>query len=206
MDPLLTVALAHLAVLLPPGPDFALVTRCALRGGAAAGVGASAGIALGIIIQLCLSLFGLGLLLSQQPVLARALQWGGAGYLAWMGLRDLRHSFRPPGAGGARPADPAPRRSPAAAARAGLICNLLNPKALLFCLSLFAAAFPVSAEAWQRLAGAALVVMQNFVWFAFVAVVAGQGSRALPEAAERWLERLLALVLLTVALWLVLRD
>lgn len=124
---------AAVAVLmLVPGPDFLLITTQSATRGARFGVACALGIGAAGLLQTTLVAAGLGHLMETWPAIATAVRWAGAAYLAWMGLTLLRrwwHERRlPVEAQGGRVVD----RSATQMFMAGLLNNLLNPKALLF--------------------------------------------------------------------------
>lgn len=111
-----------------PGPGtFALLTSTA-KGGFRAGAAATLGVIVGDQVLLWLAVAGVAALLAAKPVLFQAVQYGGAAYLAWLGLRLL---FAKPGS--ASPIHIEPRQY----ARQALLITLLNPKAIVFYMAFF---------------------------------------------------------------------
>jgi threonine/homoserine/homoserine lactone efflux protein len=120
--------LAVLVFLALPGPGtFALLTSTG-KGGFKAGAAATAGVIVGDQVLLWLAVAGVAALLAAHPAAFRAVQYAGAGYLAWIGLKLL---FAKPGAG-----TPVPIRAGRYARQAFLI-TLLNPKAIVFYMAFF---------------------------------------------------------------------
>lgn len=180
-DPTMTdlvVFLAFLAVaFLVPGPDMVLI----LRTGAAQGRGAARAVALGLAVartvHVSLSAVGLAALLVASPVVFGWLRLAGAAYLVWLGWRVWRAGVALPELGGA------PVLSPAAAFLRGLVTNILNPKALLFCsvlLPQFVRSDQANASARFVVLGAVLVA----AGLAFDLVYAEAGTKL-----GRWLDR-----------------
>ncbi len=119
---------AILLFLALPGPGtFALLTSTG-KGGLQAGAAATLGVILGDQVLLWLAVAGVAALLAAHPVLFKAVQWLGAGYLAWIGLRLLLG--RP---GAITPIRIEPRRY----ARQAFAITLLNPKAIVFYMAFF---------------------------------------------------------------------
>lgn len=121
---------AGLALNLTPGPDMMLCLGQGLRGGPAAGVAASVGVATGALIHTVLAAAGLAALLATEPLLFEVIRWTGVAYLTWLALKMLRAL----GGSTLSVADPA-QASPLAAWRDGMVVNLLNPKVALFILA-----------------------------------------------------------------------
>jgi leucine efflux protein len=119
---------AVLVFLMLPGPGtFALLSATAqagLRGGAAA----TAGVIVGDQVLMWLAVAGVATLLLAWPLAFTAVQWIGAAYLAWLGLRLLR----------SRDTDASPiRLQPRHYARQAFFITLLNPKAIVFYMAFF---------------------------------------------------------------------
>ena len=93
--------------------------------GTRAGVAAAAGLALGSVIYVVLSVTGIAALVVYSPVLFTLVKTVGAGYLIWLGVQAL-HTARKDAKVG-EPAKPV-----AAGLRQSLIVELTNPKSALF--------------------------------------------------------------------------
>jgi len=119
---------AILLFLALPGPGtFALLTSTA-KGGFRAGAAATFGVIAGDQVLLWLAVAGVAALLAAHPQVFRAVQWAGAAYLGWIGLRLI---FARSGA--ASPVTIAPRDY----ARQAFLITLLNPKAIVFYMAFF---------------------------------------------------------------------
>ena len=119
---------AILVFLALPGPGtFALLTSTA-KGGLAAGVAATLGVIVGDQVLLWLAVGGVAALLAANPTLFHAVQYGGAAYLGWIGLRLLFAR-----AGTTSPVQIEPRRY----AHQAFLITLLNPKAIVFYMAFF---------------------------------------------------------------------
>jgi threonine/homoserine/homoserine lactone efflux protein len=119
---------AFVLLLLLPGPgNLALITSAG-KGGLRGGVASVFGLLLGDQILLWLTVAGVAALLAANPVVFHALQWLGAAYLAWLGIKMLTAK-----AGG----------KPLLNIKAGhyfrqtLVITLFNPKAIMFYVAFF---------------------------------------------------------------------
>ncbi len=120
---------AILLFLALPGPGtFALITSTG-KGGFRAGAAATAGLILGDQVLLWLAAAGVAALLAAHPAWFRAVQYLGAAYLGWIGLRLLL--ARGAAAGSAL------RIQPHHYLRQALLITLLNPKAIIFYMAFF---------------------------------------------------------------------
>ena len=81
------IALAHQLAVMSPGPDFAMVSKIALRNGKDAGRSAAMGIALGIATHITVSLIGFAALLKSNQTLFSSVRIIGAVYLAYIGYK-----------------------------------------------------------------------------------------------------------------------
>lgn len=119
---------AILLFLALPGPGtFALLTSTA-KGGFRGGAAATLGIIAGDQVLMWLAVAGVAALLAAHPTLFRGVQYLGAAYLAWIGLKLLL----------ARPGSASPIRIDAGHYfRQTLLITLLNPKAIVFYMAFF---------------------------------------------------------------------
>ncbi len=119
---------AILLFLALPGPGtFALLTSTG-KGGLRGGAAATLGVIVGDQVLLWLAVAGVAALLAAHPLAFKTVQYAGAAYLAWIGLKLI---FAKPGA--ASPISIEPRRY----ARQAFFITLLNPKAIVFYMAFF---------------------------------------------------------------------
>lgn len=122
---------ATIVFLMLPGPGTFCVLACAAKKGLRGGFAALGGIMLGDAVLMLLAAVGVAALLQANPMLFQGLQYLGAVYLAWLGLKLL---FAKGAGGGAAAAVPF---SHAAGFRRGLLVTLINPKAIVFYMAFF---------------------------------------------------------------------
>jgi len=119
---------AILIFLAIPGPgNLALITSTG-KGGIRAGLAATFGIIAGDQLLMWAAVAGVAALLVAYPAAFHAVQWLGAGYLAWLGLRMLLAK-----AGAA----PVLYIQPRHYFRQAAVITLLNPKAIVFYMAFF---------------------------------------------------------------------
>ncbi|AJC19302.1 leucine efflux protein LeuE [Pandoraea pulmonicola] len=127
-------------VILLPGPNSLYVLAVAAQRGVRQGYAGACGVFLGDTILMTLAAAGVASLLHAQPALFFVVKYLGAAYLCWMGLNMLRGALANLRAARANPGAPvaAPRRVDADRPfKRALFISLLNPKAILFCVSFF---------------------------------------------------------------------
>lgn len=159
----------HFLACLSPGPDFVLVSQQALSRGRTAGVLTALGIALGFGIHIIYSVFGLVALVAQSAPLLTAVKIAGGLYLLYIGFKGLRAKA----AGGEIEIRQSRMEGEAAwkTVWRGVLCNVLNPKAVVYMLSLFTVVLSPDTPMWQMgVYGAWMAVMQ-FFWFGLVALM-----------------------------------
>jgi leucine efflux protein len=120
---------ATMVFLMLPGPGTFCILTCSGRGGLRGGFASLAGVMLGDTVLMFLAAIGVAALLQANPLLFRGLQYVGAAYLAWIGLRLLFAAD-----GGANAAAPF---SHLRDFRRGLFVTLVNPKAIVFYMAFF---------------------------------------------------------------------
>jgi threonine/homoserine/homoserine lactone efflux protein len=119
---------AILVFLASPGPgNLALITSTS-KGGISGGMGATLGVIAGDQVLLWAAVAGVSALMAAYPSAFQAVQWLGALYLAWLGLKML---LAKPGAA------PILHIKPHHYFRQALLITLLNPKAIVFYLAFF---------------------------------------------------------------------
>jgi threonine/homoserine/homoserine lactone efflux protein len=112
---------------MPPGPDSMLVMARGIGQGRRIALFTVLGMTVGAgMIQLPLIALGVTTLVQASPLAFAALQWMGAAYLVWLGLRLI---FNTPAAYAQQEKSPI---KPLAAAREGMIANLVNPWPITF--------------------------------------------------------------------------
>ncbi|PSJ56550.1 LysE family translocator [Kumtagia ephedrae] len=131
MNPALWAAFCGTVILLqlPPGPDSMLVMARGIGQGRRIALFTVLGMTVGAgMVQLPLVALGVASLVRAYPWMLGLLQSAGALYLVWLGTRLLLSP--PPDAAPARPV-----AKPLAAAREGMIANLVNPWPITFMIA-----------------------------------------------------------------------
>ena len=137
---------AILLFLALPGPGtFALITSTG-KGGLRAGAAATLGVIVGDQVLLWLAVAGVAALLAAHPTAFKLVQYAGAAYLGWIGLKLI---FAQPGS--ASPVNIEPHHY----ARQAFFITLLNPKAIVF----YMAFFPLFIDPTQHRGAATFAAM-----------------------------------------------
>ena len=149
---------------MSPGPDFAILTRNCISGTFRTGVLTSLGIVTALLVHISYCIFGIALVIIGSPFLFNALKYLGAAYLFYLGFMLLKEK--------AVPKDPVKeiksltkKHSPFIS---GFLCNLLNPKATLFILSLFTQFIKPDMPLSNKLLLGSIFPITGFAWFVFL--------------------------------------
>jgi threonine/homoserine/homoserine lactone efflux protein len=119
---------AVLLFLALPGPGTFCLLASTGKGGRRGGAAATLGVILGDQVLMWLAVAGVAALLATHPTLFKLVQYAGAAYLCWIGLRLIF--------GGAD--GPAPVQvTPGHYVRQAFLITLLNPKAIVFYMAFF---------------------------------------------------------------------
>lgn len=172
-----------------PGPDFFMVLRNSLSRGRLAGVMTALGIGSALVLHVVYSVLGLALIIASSPAVFGFIRVCGALYLLYIAARCLfsRKSALPDVEikAEARPSGDSPLRG----WREGFWCNLLNPKAALFFLSIFSQFMtPDTPGSVRWLYGGEIIVIVT-AWFVLLALFLSTGRmRSMYSSVARWID------------------
>lgn len=172
--------MALAVVYLLPGPDMILLLQTGARQGKGAALATALGLGVARGFHVALAALGLAALFKTAPWTFDVVRLVGAAYLLWIGIQCLRSTMLPSLNGTDTTSEKPHWRE---AILRGLLTNLLNPKALLFC-SVLLPQF-INPQAGPVLAQfATLGVMLVGVGLLFDSAYALVGA-----ALGRWLQR-----------------
>jgi RhtB (resistance to homoserine/threonine) family protein len=165
---LLSLAVLGILIVISPGADFVLVLKNSLNSGRRAGIATAIGISLAICIHIAYSMLGISYLISQNQWLFTLVRYLGAAYLIYLGLKGIFAK--------------AERQEILVAQQdrisgwryfsQGFLCNALNPKTMLFFLSIFSQVISpdTNGNISALLYGVYMIALHG-VWFALVAIL-----------------------------------
>jgi len=129
----ISLAIIGLLVVISPGADFVLVLKNSINAGRRSGILTACGISLAIGVHISYSMFGISYLISQNEVLFTLIKYAGAAYLVYLGIKSLLNAD-----GKLQKIEGSSKREkPSQYLVQGFLCNMLNPKTMLFFISLF---------------------------------------------------------------------
>tara|TARA_B100000959_G_scaffold171406_1_gene179509 strand:- start:314 stop:916 length:603 start_codon:yes stop_codon:yes gene_type:complete len=196
----LTIAILHLFAVASPGPDFLLVTRQCLRFDRTVAIWASAGIATGILFHSFIAITGVTLIISSNPEVFNWLKVLASIYIAYLGYLSIFKSST-----SVNDEDKKDNENYVGSFTLGLITNILNPKAILFFITVFTAV--VDASTTRLLLGLYGLYMSitTFIWFTAISYIfSNQGLRDRYKQFIPFFEKGIGIVLIVIALGLIL--
>ncbi|MER8523132.1 LysE family transporter [Mesorhizobium sp. M1005] len=181
----------YAAIIVSPGPNFALVSRLSMSGALPSALGATLGLSLAATLYAVLSMTGLAILITRVDWLATAVQAVGGAYLIYLGLNSWFAS---------------PSRDEAVKSTGGTfwsglhmgtLVEMTNPKGIAFFLGLYAMAIPADAGIPLKLAVLAGGFILEMLWYGFVAVVMSTPPvQAAYKKSGGWIDRLTGTLLI----------
>ncbi|MBC5809912.1 MAG: LysE family translocator [Candidatus Eremiobacteraeota bacterium] len=189
-------AFLELTLCLIPGPAVLLTVSSALRRGVRTGLAAACGILAGNTLYFVLSGLGVVALLLASARVFVFLKWGGALYLAYLGLRALfaRKGIVP---------DPAALESGERrrAFAAGFLTQVSNPKAIVFFVAILPQFIDTRAPLAAQLVALTLIstTIEAIVLTGYSLGAGALRRSAAVERASLWIERIGGAVLIAIA-------
>jgi RhtB (resistance to homoserine/threonine) family protein len=198
-----SIALISLLGAISPGPDFAIVVKNCLSGNFRTGFLTALGVASALVVHVTYCVFGIAVLIAESPLLFHSLQYFGAAYLLYLGIQLLREKSKD------MPKDPqhhAPqvKKRSKNAFLSGFLCNLLNPKATLFVLSLFTQFISPDMSLWEKALAASLLPLTGLAWFTLLSYLITH--RMLQKHFSRFqfaITKIMGIVLCALAFYLI---
>lgn len=194
-----TFLLTALLLTATPGPDNLMVLSMGVSRGKKAGIAFGLGCALGCLSHTLLAVVGVAALVAASPMAFGLLKAAGGAYLVWLGLQAIRHAGESP-AGTHQGNQESLRRVFAK----GLMANAINPKVVLFFLSLLPQFVEPDAGhvTWQLGALGALFTVQAAVLFSLLGFFSGSvgGWLNRQPSIGRWLDRLAGAIFIALGL------
>ena len=166
------LALAAICIMgaISPGPSLAVVIRNTVRGGQGHGVLTALGHGLGVGLYALITALGLALLITRNPLLFDIIRYGGAAFLAWLGIKALLAKPHPEAAEASGHAVRGRQ-----GAFEGFMVAFLNPQLAIFFVALFSQ-FVRADTGWQQ--GGIMMLTAGGIdalWYVLVALLLSRG-------------------------------
>ncbi|QUM77711.1 LysE family translocator [Moritella sp. 24] len=163
-----SLALLGVLIVISPGADFVLVLKTSINDGRKAGIFTALGLSLAICVHISYSMFGISYLISQNEFLYNMIRYAGAGYLIYLGIKGIYSANSPLNT---TSAEQRKNKNWQYLAQ-GFLCNVLNPKTMLFFLSVFSQVIsPDSNDNTHAFIYGVYMIALHGIWFAIVAIL-----------------------------------
>ncbi|WP_444994050.1 LysE family translocator [Aliikangiella sp. IMCC44359] len=195
---LLIISMVHLLAAASPGPDFVLVSQQTLTNGRKAGIMCSIGISLGLSIHILYSAFGLAAVIANSSTTLWIIKILGGGYLFYLGVCGLRAK---PMSDTQTASLTVKKYSAKKSIGKGVICNVLNPKAPIYFVSLFTIVLSPDMPIYQIAIYGIWIMFIQFFWFASITFFLSQPViNQKFRSVGHWIDRVLggAMILLGI--------
>ncbi|MED3729404.1 LysE family translocator [Priestia filamentosa] len=188
---------------LSPGPDFFLVMKNSLGFGRRIGIATALGVASALFFHVTYTILGFTYIIEKFPSIFIVIKLAGSLYLLWLGyhaIRAVKQSKEEKEMG----LKVNTHKSIKQGFREGFICNVLNPKAALFFLSIFSQFISSDTASWVRWVYGTEIILAVALWFTFVSsVISYKKFRDFYEKYNHWFDRCLGAILIYFAIFIV---
>ena len=198
--------LAAVLITASPGPDNLMVLGLGMSKGRKQGMVFGLGCALGCLSHTLLAVLGVSALIAASPIAFTALRVGGGLYLVWLGWNALRSQGGSNGSNNSADGVQAPQSLRSLFTK-GLVANAINPKVVLFFLSLLPQfVIPANGQVpGQMLALGVTFTIQAAILFGLLGYFAGAIGAWLNRkpGAGKWLDRIAGTVFVALGVKLI---
>lgn len=184
--------------MLSPGPDFFLIIKNAARYPRTAAMFTALGVTCAVATHMVYCVAGLAVVITTTPWLFMLLKYVGAAYLIFIGIQALLSR----GNSKMDLSNVAPESTSLKKAfLQGYLCNLLNPKATLFFLSMFTQVLNVHTGLGEKVWYAGIIIGLCAVWWPLLIVIIQSAPvrRGLAKA-QKLIDKMLGGVLIALGI------
>jgi threonine/homoserine/homoserine lactone efflux protein len=157
---------------LSPGPSLALVIKNTVSGGQKQGYATAISHGLGVALYAAITATGIGVIIVQSPILYAIIQYAGAAFLVYLGIKSLlakKNNLLDD-------ANNQEKKTQINGWRDGFLIAFLNPKLAIFFLALFSQFVDADASWIQNVVMTVTVGLIDGVWYCFVTYGISRGS------------------------------
>jgi len=163
----LLITSLYMMAVISPGPDFFIVTKNALNYSRRVAIVTAVGISIGVAIHTSYSVLALDYIRQHSLHMVSLIRFVGAAYLIYLGGMGL---FGKSSLVTSNHSEKLPDIQLRYALVNGFLCNLLNPKAALFFISIFTFIAEAHISLMQRAAYGMEMTILTLLWFVFIAI------------------------------------
>jgi len=184
---------------LLPGPDLILLIKNSLQFGRKQGIATSLGVAIALMIHIAYTILGFAILIEMFPSLLDIIKVLGSLYLIWLGWKTIRGRSKPINETTEKTS--AKDNSMKNSFNEGFMCNLLNPNAVLFVLSVFSQLITIHTPMYMNWLYGFIVILIVFAFYAIFAIfISNKKFRQFYIDYKHWFDNILGFILIIFAL------
>ncbi|MDG1751662.1 MAG: LysE family translocator [Thalassotalea sp.] len=170
----LSLALICVMGALSPGPSLAVVVKNTLFGGSKQGYATAISHGFGVALYAALTALGIGVVIVQSPVLFSFIQYAGAAFLVYLGIKALMSKKQNLDFQENESIDEVNKQT-INGWRDGFLIAFLNPKLAIFFLALFSQFVDANASYQQKIIMVSTVGIIDTLWYLIVAFMFSRG-------------------------------
>ncbi len=200
---LLLLTSIHLLAAMSPGPDFVLVSSQTLTKGKKVGLYCSLGITLGLSVHILYSILGLATVIAHSAWLLTVIKIIGGSYLIYLGWQEIRSKAKPP----IKNNQPTAKNPPLtksvikSSVKKGFFCNVFNPKAPIYFVSLFTLVLSVDMPIWQLTFYGVWIMLLQMAWFSTVVILLSVPTiNRKFQSHAHWVDRVMGVAMASLGL------
>lgn len=198
-----SIALIALLGAMLPGPDFAIVAKNSILHSRKSGCFTAVGVGAAIAVHMTYCVLGLALVISSSLFIFNLIKYVGASYLIYLGISSFLIK-EPKEIFNSDMIAKKTRISNFVSFKQGFLCNLLNPKATLFFLSIFTVIIKPNTPFYFELIYAMEIIVIAIIWFCSLTIILSHSriKKAL-EKSEKYISKFLGVFLILFGMALV---
>lgn len=188
------ITLLIILAAISPGPDFAMVVKNALLGSRKRAVFTALGVSSSLLIHSTYCILGVAIMISESLLMFSIVKYIGAAYLIYIGIKSLcaRDSVLK--------VESKTIKNVGSASQGflqGFLCNLLNPKGIMFILAFFTVVIDPDFSLTKKLFYGLEISLIHFIWFSCLALMIThpQVKKRL-HIVQHYLEKIMGVVLI----------
>jgi RhtB (resistance to homoserine/threonine) family protein len=198
INELLLVAITMFFATVSPGPDFAFILKQGVTYGRKTSIYTALGIGSAVSVHIIYTIIGIGLIISKSLVLFTIVKFLGAGYLIYLGYKSFKSTgFKIDKEESSETITMKNKE----AFLLGFLCNVLNPKAALFIISIFTVTISSNTPfTIQSIYGIACILIA-LSWYVFLAyVLSNDKIRVFFNRFGKWFDKTVGMILISMCI------
>jgi RhtB (resistance to homoserine/threonine) family protein len=174
---------------MSPGPDFFIVMKNSLGYGKKIGIASAIGVGSALLIHATYTILGLALILQKYLYVFKGIQILGACYLVYLGIQAIISTFSSKEANFEYSEIVCDSKTFLQGFKNGFLCNILNPKSVLFFLSIFSQFINSSTPRWMEWLYGFEVALAVGGWFVILSVmISSKFFSQIYKKCRKWLD------------------